>query len=89
MSIEKNYWNTSRNKAHRENSCLVSVGNIVSYGNLNREAACKAFKIRVQLLDTVNQVILNAFQAAFSGSTFGRKILSSEIPVFLYSFGKL
>ena len=54
MSIEKNYWNTSRNKAHRENSCLVSVGNIVSYGNLNREAACKAFKIRVQLLDTAN-----------------------------------
>lgn len=30
-----------------------------------------------------NEVILNAFQAAFSGSTFGRKILSSEKLVFI------
>jgi hypothetical protein len=34
-----------------------------------------------------SEVIMNAFQAAFSGSFFGRKILSSEKPVFIYSVG--
>jgi hypothetical protein len=36
-----------------------------------------------------SEVILNAFQAAFGGSIFGRKILSSEKPVFIYSVGRL